>query len=129
MKTTRILFSLPILSLYVWMAGCATNPVSNSTCVYSSGTAMAEYAPPDKHLHERYPAIIDDYQNFIVKTKGEHPTWWTYSVAIYEDKGGQHAVKLVFETGTRTYTDFFLMYDKSNTRIQVIKGDTTHASH
>lgn len=90
---------------------------------------MANYRSPDEHVYQKYTAVIDDYRDFIKKTKVEHPSWWISNISIYEDKTGLHAVALSIETDLREYTNFYLMYDKSDVRKRVTKGSSWHQFH
>lgn len=109
--------------------GCAApNPVKGWKSWY------ANLQPPNEH-HPNEPyyqidkAIIDDYQNFIEKLKGKNPALYISEIYFYEGGDGKHAVKLVIETGPRKYVEYFLMYDKSNARTSVIKGQTWRQFH
>src|SRR5206468_10793470 len=68
------------------------------------------------------PAVIaEDYQAFIDERLRNHSMWWVKETYFYEDGTGRHAAKIVAETGSRKYTEYFLIYDKSNVRMKVIK--------
>jgi hypothetical protein len=124
MKITWIIFNILLLTVCGGLVGCVVNPVKNWTCVYDS------FAPGhDETVLKKYKVILDDYQDFNKKTAQEHPSWYFSSMQIYEDQSGRHAIKVIMETGPRDYTDFFLMYDKSDMRTKIIKGSTERAFH
>ncbi len=84
---------------------------------------------PDAQTYKKYQGVIDDYRAFVKKNQTEYPIWLPDLVSIYEDKSGRHAVQITVETGPRRYTDFYLMYVKSDKRTKVIKGATAIQFH
>src|SRR5262245_8763836 len=123
----RISFVL-FLGISLWIVGCATNPAEGWTLLFSSDKHMGSIIPGEP-LHQQYKAMIDDYQAYIKDAKLKHPGWWLLTVKIYEDESGRHAVKLTVNTDMREDTDFYLMYDTSNVRTKVIRGETRHHFH
>jgi len=130
---------LVLTAALFWVAGCAEpNPVKG----WKSWNAQLN--PPNLQNYHNYPntwyyppdqiyhidkAVIDDYQDFIEKLKQKNPTLYVSEIYFYEGGTGQHAVKLIIETGPREYVDYFLMYDKSNVRTKVIEGRKWHQFH
>ncbi len=113
----------------ICIISCATNPVKNWQCVWTSGEDMADFKSPDAQVYQKYSAVIDDYRDFLVKTKSEHPSWWISTVSIYEDKAGLHAVSLIIGTDVNKYREFYIMYDKSDMRTKVVNGSSWHQFH
>jgi hypothetical protein len=121
-----------LLALFVALgcvAGCTTSdPVRGWKCWYANLQPPNQHSPGEPYYHIDQ-AIIDDYQDFVERQKLKNPTLYVAEVYFYEDGAGQHAVKLVVETGLRKYVEYFLMYDKANLRTKVIKGKTWHQFH
>jgi hypothetical protein len=136
--------AIPLLSRFsstlflgasIFMAGCAApnpvrewKPVAELPDVPSQrnkrppGYNTSTYLPGQ--LYHVDQAILDDYPNFIEELKRKYPIVYLDYVHFYEDGTGQHAVKISVLTGSRQYTEFYLMYDKANVRSKVIKGRT-----
>jgi hypothetical protein len=74
-------------------------------------------------------AILDDYKEFIEQQKTKHPSLYVTEIDFYEDETGQHAVKLVIEIEMQVYVDYYLIYDKFDTRFQKIEGKKRHGWH
>jgi hypothetical protein len=127
MNLSRCL-SFLFFGIFIWMVGCATNPVEGWALLFSSPNHMGAVIPGEP-LHHQYKAMIDDYQAYLENAKLKHPDWSVHEVRIYEHSSGQHAVKLIFHSGYQEYKDFYLMYDKSDVRTRVIKGKTRVLFH
>ena len=70
----------------------------------------AKHSPLDK-------AIKDDYQNYLQK---HEPGYFSDGAIFYEDRNGQHAVKIrVGRDGY--YTVYIFMYDKRSIRTKIMK--------
>ena len=93
----------------------------------------ANLQPPNQPTnHPNYvieQTILDDYPKFVENLKHKYPSPYVSEVYFYGDGDGQHAVRLVIETDLRDYREYYLMYDKSNARVKVIKGSHWHQFH
>ena len=92
--------------------------------------------PPDYHDHsELFPdyhvdqTVIDDYQAFAHQVWPEGQSFFITEVDFYEDGNGKHAVRIELEPGPSGHIEYYLLYDRNNVRIQVIKGKTWYPFH
>src|SRR6516164_5998088 len=116
MKISRtIICALPLVLIF----GCTTpDPVKGWKSYYANLQPPNEHHPGEPYYQIDH-AVIDDYQGFVEKLKKKYPTLDVAEVYFYEDGTGQHAVRLLIETGLREYVEYYLMYDKSNVRTRV----------
>jgi hypothetical protein len=107
MKITRFTPQILLLSMFVWIAGCATpNPLA--------GWKSLGFEPPDK-------AITDDYQYYFQQ---HNMRGYAGPVFYFEDGTGQHAVEFeMFGHIKNVSWQYVLIYDKENKRIKVVKYD------
>jgi hypothetical protein len=130
MKINRTIFCILLIAVSGCLVEGAVNPVKAWNILYSGDCVYAALVPkPDEIFLHKYKVILDDYQDFYKRTTQEHPSWDFSSMQFCEDKTGRHAIKVSIETGPRDYTDFFLMYNKSDMRTKIIKGSTERAFH
>jgi hypothetical protein len=140
MKLFTAIIVILELATAIFMVGCATpNPVRDWKPVTAipdvpsrrnqkpPGYNTSIYLPGELYHIDR--AILEDYPKFIEQLKGKYRVVYFNQVHFYEDGTGQHAVKLSIQTDSRQYTEFYLVYDKTNARTKVIKGRTWHQFH
>jgi hypothetical protein len=71
-------------------------------------------------------AITNDYQAYARKVWPQDPI---IDVNFYENGAGRHAVRIELEPGSRTFVEYYLIYDANDVRIKVIRGKTWHQFH
>src|SRR5258706_11532815 len=81
------------------------------------GTILVQKAEPAAHT-PLTKAIKDDYQNYLGK---DEPGYYTMEVLFFEDGTGQHAVRVQTYTRDRDSFYYVFIYDKSNSRVKVLK--------
>jgi hypothetical protein len=112
-------FGLALLVALIFGCRCITSKPALDPL---AGWKSIGFGSPNK-------AITDDYQGFIENLKPKNSNLYVTETDFYEDGTGQHAVKLTMETNPRVYVEYILIYDKSNVRTKVIKGNTLHQFH
>jgi hypothetical protein len=110
MKMTRFTPQILLLAMFVWIVGCATtapNPLAGWQKDYDT-------RPDD-------PIIEKDCNDFIktFQPVGQRPAQIT---GLYKDGTGQHAANIeIFKYHQNASCEYFLIYDKDDKRIKVIK--------
>ena len=78
---------------------------------------------------EHDPAIVRDYEAYAHQVWPKDHSFFISQVNFYENGSGKHAVRIELEPGSRTYVEYYLIYDTRNVRIKAIKGKTWHQFH
>jgi len=138
-KITPALFLILPAAVCLWLVGCSSpNPVKGWKSHYANldqpnltnyhNYPNTWYYRPDQIYHIDQ-AIIDDYKAYAHKVWPKDRDFFISELYFYEDGTGRHAVKIVLETGSRKFKEYYLMYDTNNVRTKVIKGKTWHQFH
>jgi ankyrin repeat protein len=69
-------------------------------------------------------AILDDYQAYAQAIWPKGQTFFIYDVEFFEDGSGRHAVRIELEPQYHEFKEYYLIYDRNNMRVKVIRGKT-----
>jgi hypothetical protein len=118
MKKVQFAFRILLLA-FIWETGCATKPIPDPIAGWKGGTTAYEGSPYAK-------AITDDYLDYVQKLPPEEKKYVKdYKVRFFEDRTGQHAVKISIPLDG-IWWEHVLIYDKDNKRTKVIRYAGSH---
>jgi hypothetical protein len=120
--------------LWLSLTGCATpDPLAgwksegwqmegNSGSAFGPAQDYVAAIPYDKAILKDVQAFLKTLPVYKDQFGDSNGTDCVTNISYFQDGAGRHAVRITAELKYHSYTEFYLIYDKSNVRTAVIKA-------